>query len=118
MYRALYRRCEELHVPAGPEGDVPAGTAAPLPGGTGSPTLCSQVGHLVYYRCLLFFNPGSEIHDGSGMNNPDHISESLETILWVKIFKFSDADPDPRSGIFLILDSGRKKFGSGIRYQG
>jgi hypothetical protein len=25
--------------------------------------------------------PGS----GSGMNNPDHISESLETIFWVKI---------------------------------
>ncbi len=27
------------------------------------------------------------------MNNPDHISESLETIFWVKIFKFFDADP-------------------------
>jgi hypothetical protein len=25
---------------------------------------------------------------GSGMNNPDHISESLETIFWVKILKF------------------------------
>jgi hypothetical protein len=23
------------------------------------------------------------------MNNPDHISESLETIFWVKILKFS-----------------------------
>ncbi len=32
------------------------------------------------------------------MNIPDHISESLETIFWVKI-KFCDADPDP--GIFL-----------------
>jgi hypothetical protein len=30
---------------------------------------------------------------GSGMNNPDHISESLETIFWVKILKFFDADP-------------------------
>jgi hypothetical protein len=30
---------------------------------------------------------------GSGKNNPDHISESLETIFWVKIFKFLDADP-------------------------
>jgi hypothetical protein len=30
---------------------------------------------------------------GSGMNNPDHISESLETIYWVKILKFFDADP-------------------------
>jgi hypothetical protein len=33
--------------------------------------------------------PGS----GSGMNNPDHISEILETIFWVKILKFFDADP-------------------------
>jgi hypothetical protein len=30
---------------------------------------------------------------GSGMNNPDHISESLETNFWVKILKFFDADP-------------------------
>ncbi len=27
------------------------------------------------------------------MNNPDHISESLETVFWAKIFKFFDADP-------------------------
>jgi hypothetical protein len=27
------------------------------------------------------------------MNNPDHISESLETVFWVKILKFFDADP-------------------------
>jgi hypothetical protein len=27
------------------------------------------------------------------MNNPDHISESLETIFWVKILKFFDVDP-------------------------
>jgi hypothetical protein len=38
----------------------------------------------------------------SGMNNPDHISESLETIFWVKIIKFFDADPK------------WKKIGSGI----
>jgi hypothetical protein len=25
--------------------------------------------------------------------DPDHISESLETIIWVKILKFFDADP-------------------------
>ncbi len=37
------------------------------------------------------------------MNIPDHISESLETIFWVKILIFFDADP------------GWKKFGSGIR---
>ncbi len=43
------------------------------------------------------------------MNNPDHIAESLETIFWLKILKFFDADPgsgfrdgknsDPGSGI-------------------
>jgi hypothetical protein len=31
---------------------------------------------------------------GSGMNIPDHISESLERIFWVKFF---DAEPDPES---------------------
>jgi hypothetical protein len=36
------------------------------------------------------------------MNNPDHVYESLETIFWVQILKFFDADP------------GWKKFGSGI----
>jgi hypothetical protein len=36
------------------------------------------------------------------MNNPDQISERLETIFWVKILKFFDADP------------GWKKLGSGI----
>jgi hypothetical protein len=36
-------------------------------------------------------DPGSG--SGSGMNNPDHISESLETIFWVKILKCFDADP-------------------------
>jgi hypothetical protein len=53
-------------------------------------------------------DPGSGIgkKSGSGMNNPDHISESLETIIWVKILEFFDADPDPRSGIFLNLDPG------------
>jgi hypothetical protein len=48
------------------------------------------------------------------MNSPDHISESLEIIVWVEILKCFDADPgwkkfrsiirdgkylDPRSGI-------------------
>jgi hypothetical protein len=36
---------------------------------------------------------GAFLTPGSGMNNPDHISESLETIFWVKILKFIDADP-------------------------
>jgi hypothetical protein len=38
------------------------------------------------------------------MNIPDHISESLETIFWDKIFKFFDADPG----------YGMQKFGSRV----
>jgi hypothetical protein len=37
------------------------------------------------------------------MNNPNHFSESLETIFWVEILKFFDADPE------------WEKFGSGMR---
>jgi hypothetical protein len=38
------------------------------------------------------------------MKNPDHISENLQTIFWVKILQFFDADPGwknsgPGSGI-------------------
>jgi hypothetical protein len=40
------------------------------------------------------------------MNNPDHISKSLEIIFWVRIFKFTDA----KSGY-----PGWIKLGSGIR---
>jgi hypothetical protein len=36
---------------------------------------------------------GKKSGSGTGMNNPDHISESLETIFWVKILKFFSADP-------------------------
>jgi hypothetical protein len=45
---------------------------------------------------------GNKSGSGSGMNNTDHISESLEAIILVKKLKFFDADP------------GWKKFGSGI----
>ncbi len=45
---------------------------------------------------------GKKSGSGSGMNNPDHISENFETIFAVKILKFFDADP------------GWKEFGSGI----
>jgi hypothetical protein len=45
---------------------------------------------------------GKKSGSGSGMNNPDHIFESLETIFWVKILKFFDADPG--SVILLIRD--------------
>jgi hypothetical protein len=52
-----------------------------------------------------FLTPGSGMgkKSGSGMNNPYHISESLETIFGVKILKFFEAHP------------GWKKFESGIR---
>jgi hypothetical protein len=33
----------------------------------------------------------------SVLNIPDHISESLETIFWIKILKFFDTDADPGS---------------------
>jgi hypothetical protein len=45
----------------------------------------------------------------SGINIPDHISESLATIFLVKILEFFDADPDPRSGNLLDLGSGIEK---------
>jgi hypothetical protein len=34
-----------------------------------------------------------KLGSGSGMNNPDYIYESLESIFWVKIRKLIDADP-------------------------
>ncbi len=47
------------------------------------------------------------------MNIPNHISERLETLFWLKILKFFDADPG--SGNLFDLDPGWKKFGSEIR---
>jgi hypothetical protein len=47
---------------------------------------------------------GKKSRSGSGMINPDHISESLKNIFWVKILKLFDVDPG----------SGMEKFGSGI----
>jgi hypothetical protein len=43
------------------------------------------------------------------MNIADHIYESLETTVCVKILKFFDPVPDPGSGIFLTPRSGWKK---------
>ncbi len=40
------------------------------------------------------------------MNNPNHISESLETVFWVKILKFFDADLYPGSDIRDLFDPG------------
>jgi hypothetical protein len=49
---------------------------------------------------------GKKSGSGSGMNNPDHISECFETIFRIKILKFLNADPDPGSGIVFTLDPG------------
>jgi hypothetical protein len=49
------------------------------------------------------------------MNNPDHNSESLETIFWVKILQFFDADPGSGMKKIRTRDPGWKKVGSGIR---
>jgi hypothetical protein len=51
-------------------------------------------------------NQDPDPRSGSAMNNPD---QSLETIFWVKILKFFDANPDPGSGIFLTMDPEWKK---------
>jgi hypothetical protein len=63
---------------------------------------------------------GRKSGTGSGMNIPDHISESLETIFWVKILKFFNADPgwknsDPGSGMgkIRIRDGKNSDPGSG-----
>ncbi len=59
---------------------------------------------------FLLLDPGSGMSKksgpGSGMNNPDHISENLKIIFCVKKPKFFDADP------------GWKKFGSGMENLG
>ncbi len=79
-------------------------------------------------RSGAFLTPGSGFRDGypgnkldpdpgsrSGMNNPDHISDSLETIFFVKIqYLNSLMDPCPGWKKFgsWIRDPGWKKFGS------
>jgi hypothetical protein len=44
------------------------------------------------------------------MNSPNHISESLETVFWVKILEFFYVDPGWKK-----FGSGMENFGSGIR---
>ncbi len=57
-----------------------------------------------------FLNPGSGMGkksgSGSGMNNPDHISESLRNNFWVQILKFFDADPGFEMKKIRIRDPG------------
>jgi hypothetical protein len=56
---------------------------------------------------------GKKSRSGSGMNIPDHISESLETVFWVKILKFFYADA-ARKLFDHESNPGWKKFGSGV----
>ncbi len=58
-----------------------------------------------------FFTPGSGMgkqksRSGSGINILDHISEISETIFWVKMLKFYDADADPDPGFGNLFDPG------------
>jgi hypothetical protein len=53
-------------------------------------------------------NQDPDPRSGSGMNIPDHISFSLETIFWVKILNFFNADPG----------SGMEKYRTRIRDPG
>jgi hypothetical protein len=55
---------------------------------------------------------GKKSGSGSGMNDPDHISESLETIFCVKILKFFYANPGWKNS---DTGSGMEKFGYWIR---
>jgi hypothetical protein len=69
--------------------------------------------------CFEYFNsvadPGSRMRKNAdldpGMNIPDHFSESLETFLGLKIFKFFYEDPG--SGIFFDLNLGLKNLDPG-----
>jgi hypothetical protein len=52
---------------------------------------------VLWFRDPELFRPldpvsGLEQKSGSGMNIPDHFSKRLETLLWLKILKFIDAD--------------------------
>jgi hypothetical protein len=49
---------------------------------------------------------GKKTGSGSGINSPDHISESLETIVWANILYFNS--------LMRIREPGWEKFGSGI----
>jgi hypothetical protein len=49
---------------------------------------------------------GKKSRSASRKNIQDHISESIETIFWVKILKFFDADADPDPGSGNLFDPG------------
>jgi hypothetical protein len=66
------------------------------------------------FLCDPWIREGKKSGSGSGTNYPYQIFESLETIFWVKIFKFFDADPVSGMENIRIRYPGCKKFGSGI----
>jgi hypothetical protein len=71
----------------------PAGSAQPINQTQLKPVLRIRI------RDPVFFDPGNQDPDpGAGMNSPENFPKSLETVFWVKIFKFFYTDPDPRSG--------------------
>jgi hypothetical protein len=88
-----------------------------------SPTTSERVKNLrtesnMYYKYKQCCGSGmgKKSGSGSGMNNPDNISESLKNnIFWFKILNFFDVDPGSRMEKIRILDPGWKKVGSGIR---
>jgi hypothetical protein len=60
---------------------------------------------------------GKNPDTGSGMNIPDHFSESLKPVFGLKILKFFVTDPDPGCGVRNLFNPGSgmmEKFGSGI----
>ncbi len=68
-----------------------------------------QLKTVLRIRDPAFFTPGSGVGGiRSRMNILDNFSRSLETIFWVKILKFFDADADPDPGIFLTLHPGSR----------
>ncbi len=56
---------------------------------------------------------GKNPDPGSGMNIPDHFSESLEKVFGVKNTYSKYFEADPGSGIFLTLDPGWKNWDPG-----
>ncbi len=73
--------------------------------GSGTVLLFSFITSVADPGSVIFLTPGFGIGDagwvkiqvpgsGSGINIPDHISESLETIFGLKILKFFYVDPE------------------------
>ncbi len=97
--------------------------------GTGPRWIPTQI-HTIGFNCCwigcsvadpdsgsgTFLTPGSRMGKKSGFmigdEHPRSFSESLGTVLGLRMLKFFDADPG--SEIVLILDRGSEKFGSGI----